>query len=334
MVVYKRKKTGVKIARRKRTGGKHLTKTQASEARAIAQKTVNKAAESKYFACSSLKNANGMHRARSDTGGIAVRGYATCENKNQDGTQIAYGRSTADNSTEYLGELNMNRTQANGSGSDHEKAQAVVGSYATPSYAASTFILERDYIATNAEAADYETLNAAPYYVRVLRICPRASKFTNTDIDPESDAFVDETGLATGISHTSFGPQELMLYKANSRKYRVVQDMKFTLNCPFTTSNVATGETPTDPLTETNALVTNMSKTGFMKTINMKHDIGKKLYFELGGGTKANSTAGHKNEFILFHTCQLGVNSQASLTSYNATNMLIAGKFVSTFKDL
>ena len=70
-----------------------------------------------------------------------------------------------------------------------------------------------------------------------------------------------------------------------------------------------------------------------MKKLVMRHDIGKKLYFETGSGSSGNSTAGQKNEFILFHTCQLGIDSANSLSSNSALNLLLTGKFVSTFKD-
>ena len=69
-----------------------------------------------------------------------------------------------------------------------------------------------------------------------------------------------------------------------------------------------------------------------MKRMSMKHNIGKKLYFEDGPET-GNSTAGQQNEFILFHTCQIGVDSQSSLLANSALNVLLQGKFISTFKD-
>lgn len=153
-------------------------------------------------------------------------------------------------------------------------------------------------------------------------------------IEPNLDAFVDELGQPTGIADSAFGPHELMLYKANARKYKVISDKSFTLVPPMTASNVATGQSATDPLTDTGAQVTNIDGKACFKRIHMKHDIGKKLFFEEGGVDANNSQTGQKNEFILFHTCQIGVNSQSSSSGYNALKMLISGKFVSTFKDL
>lgn len=310
-----------------------LNKVEIKQTRQIADRLINKKAESKYFACSAIKESNGMLRCRTNNNGIGVRGYATCEDKNSQGTRIPYGKDDS-NATQYLSELNMNRTESLASGSDHEKSMAVVGSYATPHYAASEFILERDYVNTAGFATDYSTESVAPYFVRILRLEPRASKFSTVDVDPQNDAFVTEQGNATGINLADFGPVQLKMLKANSRKYKVIQDISFTMVPPFIGTNVATGDTDAGPLGETNALVTNMQRSGFMKRLKMKHDIGKKLYFEAGGQNKTNSTSGQKNEFILFHTCHMGINSQSSLTSYNARELVISGKFVSTFKDL
>ena len=311
-----------------------LTKKEQSQTKQIVKKTILNQAESKYFNCAGIKNGNGLRRARSNVNNIGVRGYATCENRNADSLVLNYGVNSSTNAPESIDELNMNRTFQNSGGTDHENTQAVVGCYASPSLAVSDFILERDYISTESEAIDYQTANALPYIVRVLRIAPRATKFSTIAIDPERDAFVNELGQPTGIHDGTFGPRELMLYKANARKYKVISDKSFTLLPPMTASNVATGQSATDPLTETGAQLTNIVGQACMKRLHMKHDIGKKLYFEEGGVDADNSQTGQKNEFILFHTCQIGGNSHSSTSGYNALNMLISGKFVSTFKDL
>lgn len=140
-------------------------------------------------------------------------------------------------------------------------------------------------------------------YCRILRLEPRASKFSTIDVDPQNDAFVTEQGQSTGVNISDFGPIQLKMLKPNSRKYKVIQDISFTLVPPFITSNVATGDDAAGPLGETNALVTNMQRSGFARRFKFRHDIGKKLYFEAGGENKENSTSGQKNEFILFHFC-------------------------------
>ena len=311
--------------RNTRKGTNHLTKTEKKETKAIVKQTLNRQLESKYFNCKTLTDSMALFRARSSIGGIGVRGFATCEDKNAAGTRIQYGVDTT-NAIKYVTELNMNRSFADTDGTGTERSNAIVGHYCNPSLAQSEFILERDYLQSSDGGSDYATLNAAPYFVRVLRLCPRPTKLSTVDIDPENDAFVNELGQPTGIADSAFTPAALMLYKPNSRKYKVVADMKFEMVPPFTTTEVDTG-------LGTDALVTNIQRGGFMKKLVMRHDIGKKLYFESGSGSSGNSTAGQKNELILFHTCQLGIDSTNSLSSNSALNLLLAGKFVSTFKD-
>jgi len=328
------KKSGKKkTSNSKSSSGTGLNKKEVKQTKQIVKKTVNSMAESKYFECKDVLTGKGLYRARSDVKGIGVLGFATLEDKNSDGTRLPYGRDD-NNAYQYLTELNMNRASDVADNNVFRRTQAIEGNYVSPSFAQSSFILARDYVETTGLAAnDYSTLAAAPYFVRVIRIQPRASKFSTEAVNPMSDAFVDETGQHTGIDDNDFGPIELMTYKSNSRKYKVISDKSFTMVPPFTVNNQSTGFTAagTDP---GNASVSNLTANGCLKTMNMRHDIGSKLYFPQGSIGRHNSATGQKNEFILFHTCQIGVNSAVSLTGNDATKMLISGKFVSTFKDL
>lgn len=312
-----------------------LNQKEVKQTKQIVKKTVNAMAESKYFECNGVINGKTLLRARTDIKAIGVLGFATLEDKNSSGTRLAYGKD-AQNAYQYLDELNMNRA-SDGSAAQNDafrKAQSVEGNYVTPSFAQSSFILARDYVETTGLAAnDYSTLAAAPYFVRILRLQPRASKFSTEDVNPMSDAFVDEVGEKTGIDDNDFGPIELMTYKSNSRKYKVISDKSFTMVPPFTVNNQSTGFTAagTDP---GNASVSNLTANGCFKTMTMRHDIGNKLYFPAGSTGRHNSSTGQKNEFILFHTCQVGINSAASQAGNDATKLLVSGKFVSTFKDI
>lgn len=299
---------------------------QKSTIRKMVRQEINSEADTKYFDCKSLQSNLSFHRARSNVSAIGVRGFATCEDKNAQGTRIQYGVDPSSNAHQYLTELNMNRTFAEDA-SNSVAPNHVVGHYCNPSLAKSEFIMERKFLQTAGFGADYSTLRVAPYFVRVIRVAINAPKLSTINIDPENDLFMNELGQEKGIADSDFGPHELMMYIINKRKYKVIKDMKFELVPPFTSTDINTG-------VGTNALVTNLVSKGHMKRITMVHDIGTKLYFEAGGTTGDNSTAGQKNELILFHTCQIGVNSQADLLNNNALQVSLSGKFVSTFKDL
>lgn len=325
------KRSKKKSSQSKSSSGTGLNKKEVKQTRQIVKKTVNAMAESKYFECKDLLVTKSLNRARTNIKGIGVMGFATLEDKNSQGTRLVYGRDD-DNAYEYLTELNMNRASDKSNTNEFRKAQAVEGNYVTPSFAQSTFILEREYIQTSGVASDYSVMAAAPYYVRILRLSPKAPKMSTEDVNPMSDAFVNEKGEKTGIDDNDFGPVSLMTFKANSRKYKVISDKSFTMVPPYTANNQATGMAA--PSDTNNASVSNLTANGCFKTVQYKHDIGKKLYFPHGGQGRHNSSTGQKNEFILFHTCQLGVNSADSLVSNDATNLLVSGKFVSTFKDI
>ena len=325
------KKSKKKTSQSKSSSGTGLNKKEVKQTKQIVKKTVNAMAESKYFECKDLLITKSLNRARNNCNGIGVLGFATLEDKNSQGTRLVYGVDTT-NAYEYLTELNMNRASDKSDTNEFRKAQAVVGNYVNASFAQSTFVLERDYIQTSGAASDYSVLAAAPYYVRILRLAPRAPKMSTEDVNPMSDAFVNEKGEPAGIDDNDFGPVELMTFKANGRKYKIISDKSFTMVPPFTVNNQATGQAA--PADTANASVSNLTANGCFKTIQMKHDIGKKLYFPHGGQGRHNSSTGQKNEFILFHTCQVGVNSADSINANIATNMLVSGKFVSTFKDI
>ena len=311
-----------------------LNKTEVKQVTSLANKVVKKIAETKYFNVSGFKEGKALYHARTNHKAIGVRGYATCENKNSQGVRIPYGRNIATGAIEYLDELNMNRCFASTSSSDFFKSQKIEGVYASPSFAQSTFILERDVGYTIGQASEYNSLNNAPYFVRITRVSPRASKFSTIEINPEGDLFVDEFGRATGVATSDFNVHQLMTYKLNSRKYKVIEDKSFLMAPPMIMNNLATGQSDTDPLTETNGNVAQYNLNNCLRTLSYRHNIGKKLFFARGGENEDNSTSGQQNEFILFHTCHVGVNSQAAPNSYDATDMLISTKSVSTFKDV
>lgn len=333
-VNYKSKKGGGKYKKRRPRKQTGLNKTEVKQVSTLAKKVVNKMAETKYFNVSSFKHSKSLYYARANVKNIGVRGYATCENKNSQGTRIAYGRDTASGNVEYLDELNMNRCFSKNSNSDYFQAQKIDGVYATPSFQQSTFILERDVGYTVAEASEYNSLKNAPYYLRIVRVAPRASKFSTVDVDPQNDLFVDEFGQATGINIPGFSTHQLMTLKLNSRKYKVISDKSSIMVPPMVMNNVATGQSDTDPLSETNGNIQQYNAKGCFRTMSFRHDIGKKLFFEQGDEAETNSTSGQQNEFILFHTCHIGLNTHASPNSYDATDLLISTKSVSTFKDI
>ena len=275
---YSKRKAGrPKRAAKPKRGG--LNKTEQKQVKTLAKRAVKTLAETKYFNVSGFKENKGLHFALSSKKGIGVRGYCTCENKNSQNVKIAYGVDTVTESTAYLDELNMNRCFSNSSSSDFFKSQAIEGVYASPSFAQSTFILEREVGYTPGQASDYSTLDNSPYFVRMIRVSPRPQKLSTVAITPSIDLFVDEFGQATGINDADFLTHQLMSYKVNGRKYKIHEDKSFIMAPPMILNNLATGQSDTDPLTEVNGNVSNYNVGNCLKTIQRRHDIGKKTIF-------------------------------------------------------
>ena len=136
-----RPRSRAKTAKKKTTRG-GLNKVEKKQVNELAKKAITKMTETKYFDCKSLQQSMSFHRARSNINGIGVRGFATCEDRNSQGTRIQYGRSSSDNSVQYLTELNMNKCFANDDG-DAVSPNAVLGHYCNPSLALSEFYIRK-----------------------------------------------------------------------------------------------------------------------------------------------------------------------------------------------
>ena len=320
-----RSKPRKKAQKKTNSATRGLTKTAKKEVKAL----IKRSEETKYFDCHDLIESIELYRARANVNAIGVYGFATCSNQNSGGSRIPYGVDST-NAVKYLDPLDMNKTFSNASGTDYEKSQAVVGSYCKPSYAATSFLLERQYVdLTGSQGSDYLANNSAPYFVRILRISPKSMKISNTSINPQLDAFLTNTNEPTGVHASTFGIQALQLFKPNTRKYNVLADIKTVMHVPFTSTTNSTG----DISTPSGALISLNNSDNFMKTYNFTHDIGKKLFFTDGGGSNTNSATGQKNEFILIHTCQMGINSYNSLQNNSARKLRIALNTVSTYKE-
>jgi hypothetical protein len=73
-----------------------------------------------------------------------------------------------------------------------------------------------------------------PVRCRVVRVTPKLSPGINTQIDPTSDLFLDQLGLAYSPSSTQWSVSDNEYARVNTRKYTVLGDTKFTLGQPMT----------------------------------------------------------------------------------------------------
>lgn len=308
---------GQKSVKRRATKG-GLNKVEKKQAVSIAKKVFNKKVESKYFKTQASDSLNEAQPVNIQTGAnMTCLGYCTGNRTNaQTGSIWNYG-------TAQMQTLNLNRPYITNDGAPLDQF-VIDGLYCSPQFAQSRWILER--IRNDFSNQDVPPERALSYYVRILRVMPRTQKTSAEVVDPTNDVFFDTNGQATGISVSGFTKLQLMTLKPNTRKYKVIQDIKYMMNSPMTTNALDIGDGANQVFPE---------HAGIMRTFNFRHDIGKKLYYnspDPDAGGNVYPSSGFKNEFVLFHFQTLGDDQNFALRSV-AKSVRVSCNAVSTFKD-
>jgi len=312
-----RSKRKLKIVKKlsKPRGG--LNKTELKQTREIAKKVMNSTAESKYFDVRTIDQLSGTNGAgivptpaRLTYTQLYVQGFAVGENTAGNGT-LSYGQNLIES-------IEHGRIQPEGN-SDNQNLE---GQYAMPSLSITTFDVQR--IVNTSDITLELARQQVPFMVRVLRLVPRPQKGSAQDVDPQSDAFLTESNQETGVSSTDFQHYQLLMLKANSKKYQVKQDFRFVLSPPLTTTEVSLQGNAGSTSYQVGNISTNQHRQ-----MTFKHDIGKKLFYE-NPKTRSNPTDGFKNEYILFHIIPMGTENDSAILP---TTVRLAAKAVSTFKD-
>jgi len=294
-----------------------LNKTEVKQTRAIAKKVINAKAESKYFDVRTISQLSGTGGAgivptpaRLTYTQLYVQGFAVGENT-VGGTALNYGQNT-------LEAIEHGRVHPLGN-SDNQNLE---GQYATPSLSITTFDIQR--IVNTSDITLELARQQVPLMVRVLRLVPRPQKGSSQDVNPEDDAFLTEGSQEIGVADADFQHYQLLMLKANTKKYQVKQDFRFVLTPPLTTTEVALQGNAGSTSYQVGNIQTNSHRQ-----MTFKHDIGKKLFYE-NPQNRSNPTDGFKNEYILFHIIPIGTENDSAILP---TSVRIAAKAVGTFKD-
>lgn len=325
-----RKKRGSAMGRYKKKQG--LNKVEKNQVKAI----INRKAESKYFKTALFASPEGMKLQTNvaDESHIEckafVGGYATME-----GVASTYGFASVGGAQASITPLNLFRTfqatTVNVDGTvtagDEQKYEVFIpeGRKCSPTFCQTKMRIFRDTVNTN---SDDKAEMSVPYYYRVIRVIPKRQKFTDTEIDPQTDLFLDNFGEGIGIysSGDAYTPAfqrfELMSSKINTRRYTVLDDIKFQLLPPTSTSN---GFDEFD-----GRLVSTINQRG-AKMITFNHRKPKTLYYD-GNYQETTGTqplTNNSQELIFVHACMLGTDSP----NINLQTKVDV-KVVSMFKDI
>lgn len=291
--------------------------------KAIAKRTVLSMAETKYF--NVTKNpATGssiLPGSASTAGGgtgIFVRGYAVGNGQNvpTSSDMLTYGYAGTNPSNVLP--LQMNRVFRTPT-DQLKKPYDLDGKTCRPSTSICDWILQRRYVDTTSGG------QALPYFIRVIRIKPKASKYVNQNPDPQNDLFLDQYGNPTGVNNTSFQKEQLQCYALNRRRYTVLQDAKMILSAPSNSSLYDKSDTTANDTFQCTPAIPGQRK------LTTRHKLPKVLYFR---AENEDFPIAGSNEFVLFHFTLIGGQDGPTVTEQNANHIDIFYKPVSTFKEL
>lgn len=295
-----------------------LNKTEKAQVKSI----INAKAESKYFETTYNLHGQSFKYQSSDASlqEITVRAFAVGPATINDvvGT---YGYDSG-GAARAITAMNMARTfDANQTNEDYN-ANIPDGRYVEPMMGKCMWRLFRSMADT--DDAD-EQRKANPYVVRMIRVKPRVTKYSDAAIDPSTDLFVNQYGMAYGIGSAAdtyqknFGVLEMLASKVNTRKYQLISDKRFQLEAPSLVTAL-----------DTDLIATQTSKSS-QKVMTTYHKQPKKLCYQgaYNDATDRQPVSGQSNELIFFHCGILGTNTKSLIP-----NLEIDCYPVATFKDI
>jgi len=144
-----------------------------------------------------------------------------------------------------------------------------------------------------------------PIRCRMIRVTPKLSPGINTQIDPSTDLFLDQVGLAYSPTSTQWTVSDNEFARVNTRKYTILGDTKFTLGQPMTATWAGNALTEAYPTMRFRQELTIPEKP-VLKRITTNHQLttkkGGEVYFDTGSaGTMDNATSGSRREYVFMH---------------------------------
>lgn len=237
---------------------------------------------------------------------ISGIGFSTTVADDPQGTVMLYGGTPI---KEMLCLRPFRRDQA-GVTSDL-RAMAPDGKHITPVSCKSRFRLSRHYGITSASDTNYPDAtsfppglaNNLPVRCRMIRCTPAISSGTATELDPDGDLFQDEYGRKIGISQADMTNEDLLFYRVNTRRWRVLEDKQFDIRNPLTVNYTQMFEPGVKihyapQISNTNG--------NCEKYLSMNHQLssrkgGKCYYSDPMADTTENADTGHRREYVFFN---------------------------------
>jgi hypothetical protein len=158
-------------------------------------------------------------------------------------------------------------------------------------------------------STDYDTpqpnlIEQLPVRCRMIRVIPKLQAGITTLIDPTSDLFINQYGIAYSPESSDFSYSDIHFARVNRRRYTVLQDTQFTLESPVT-QEFTTGLDDDSELIRM-ATVHRSPRGNPTKQMVTRHQLqasnSKPLFYNKPqDANTVNATTGHRREYIFFH---------------------------------
>lgn len=282
---------------------KAAVKKASTEAYKAATRAVMDLKEEKYF---HVQPDQQQAPAAPTTGGkkCSVLSFVTTDNNDPSGAAMTYcGHNILPLS--MLRPYNSTSTPA-------DQANMLDGKECIPSSSRVGWQINRNYSRTNDytsnpptgswSGTDTALVHNLPVRCRVIRVTPKLAAGVTTQIDPDTDLFLDQSGKGYSALGTDFTYSDCEYAQVNTRIYTLLSDEKFTLTAPInanwlgnsTTSYTHWSQVPTFPA------------GAHTKRIVTSHQLAQKR----GGAVHFNqpdsaatltATSGSRREYIFMH---------------------------------
>lgn len=305
--------------RRKPTKKGGLTMKEKTQVKAIAKKTVQTVAEKKF---TDSKQYQDQYFNSGRTGGpIAVMGYSTTEDTQNENTPILFGDALVNEGLCLKPFFTRDRP---GTSDALTEQYAIVGKEMKPVSCHTRMRFVRKYTVLDNAQDPFPTVNEPgtdggappivltalaenlPVQFRMVRVSPKGTAGTLLIINPNADLFLDKYGNPISVSSGDFNENEVDFLKVNTRKYTVHEDKRWSLRNPLTLQytfnriNNANSGHYIPQISNTNG--------NCEKNLNMYHQLtarkgGSVRYNEMDDGEESgnitkNPTTGMKREYV------------------------------------
>lgn len=291
---------------------KKPTKLKVSNVKAIARKeaeaVIKVKAEKKYM--DSNNALHGLSPTR-PTGNdyLSCLAFSTTTNEDPQGTPMVYGGQQVKEM------LCLKPFQSNDPDSDLQLFTPI-GKRLQPVSCKSRWRINRNFARIDPDLggvpAEFPVSLAenCPVICRMIRVQPRIEAGTETEVSPADDLFQDTYGRAIGVDDTNFTEAEMLAYRVNKRKYKVLEDKNFILRPPLTLQyQVATfgnNDIKYTPFVSN----TNGNCEKYMTTYDqLTSKKNSSIFYTDPSITSTNTaTTGHKRSYYFFHFAYQGAD--------------------------